>query len=291
LHLGVDIREAIFAPDADDERLRQTWLAQPALFAVEYSLARLLMNWGITPGAMLGHSLGEYVAACLAGVFSLEDALALVAARGRLMQGMPEGAMLAVHLPEAEIATLLDPSLSLAAVNGPALCAVSGPPAAVRELEERLAARDVGVRRLHTDRAFHSADVDALMEPFEEEVARITLSAPQIPFLSNFTGTWITPSQATDPAYWSSHMRRTVRFGDGLRRLLAEPERVLLEAGPGRPLASLALAQARSEGTVVVPSLPHPQARRREPETLLEGLGRLWLAGVRIDWRAFAAGE
>jgi acyl transferase domain-containing protein len=296
-HLGRDLRELLFPAIGGEQSeveqaLERTELAQPALFAVEYALARLWMAWGVRPQAMLGHSLGEYVAACLAGVFSLADGLALVAARGRLMGGLPGGAMLAVQLAEAEILPLLDGGLSLAAVNGLAACSVSGPEAAIAALAARLDGRGVRYRRLRTSHAFHSAMMDPILDPFAAAVAKVPLAAPQIPFLSSLTGTWITAEQAMDPGYWTRHLRCAVRFADGIRALLAEPDRLLLEVGPGNVLSTLARQCVPvGERRVILASLPHPQEENPDEEVVLRTLGRLWLAGAAIDWFGFSAGE
>ena len=289
-HLGLDLRELLFA--SPGVALERTELAQPALFAVEHALARLWMSWGVRPQAMLGHSLGEYVAACVAGVMSLEDALALVAARGRLMGGLPAGAMLGVQASETEIVPLLGGDLSLAAVNGPSACVVSGPAEAVEALADRLQARGVHHRHLHTSHAFHSAMMDPVLEAFTAEVGKVELRAPRIPFVSNLTGTWITGAEATDPRYWVRHLRGAVRFGDGVRALLAEPGRLLLEVGPGNALANLARQSVPAgERRVVLASLPHPREEQPDTAVALRALGRLWLAGATVDWEAFVAGE
>jgi amino acid adenylation domain-containing protein len=290
-HLGLDLRKVLH-PAADDleaaaERLERTALAQPALFAVEYALAELLREWGIRPAAMIGHSIGEYVAACLAGVLSLEDALALVAARGRLMQSLPPGAMLVVPRPEAEVEGLLADGLSLAAVNGPAFSVVSGPAGAVDALARRLADEGIDARRLHTSHAFHSAMMDPILEEFAREVGKVSLSAPRIPYLSNLTGTWIEPAQATDPAFWVRHVRETVRFGEGVAELLRDRSGILLEVGPGRTLASLIRSTAADR--MVVTSMRHPQDTGADP--LPNAVARLWLAGARIDWTGFHVHE
>ena len=243
---------------------------------------------------MLGHSLGEYVAACLAGVFSLDDALALVAPRGRLMEALPAGAMLGVQLPEAEALPLLDAELSLAAVNGPAACVVSGPAALVTALERRFDARGVRHRRLHTSHAFHSAMMDPILDTFDAEVAKLDLQPPKMPFISNLTGTWINAAEATDPGYWVRHLRGAVRFADGVRTLLAEPSRLLLEVGPGHSLATLArqsVPPGQGGPGVVLASLPHPREEQPDETAVLQALGRLWLAGVEIDWEGFVADE
>ncbi len=246
-------------------------------------------SWGVRPRAMLGHSLGEYVAACLAGVFSLEDALALVAERGRLMQALPAGAMLAVPLPEAEIAPLLGPELSLAAVNGPARTVVSGPEAAIAALEAELASRGTAGRRLHTSHAFHSASMDAILAPFAERVRATRRNAPDLPFVSNLTGTWITREEAVDPGYWARHLRGAVRFADGLADAdRPTPNAVLLEVGPGQTLASFARqaldrAAGRADGALAAASERDADrgrvpARRRRPA--LAGGGRDRLEGA-----------
>jgi acyl transferase domain-containing protein/alpha-ketoglutarate-dependent taurine dioxygenase/acyl carrier protein len=294
-HLGLDLREILFPPAGGEEeagrRLEETALAQPALFAVEHSLARLWMSWGLHPQALAGHSVGEYVAACLAGVFSLEDGLALVAARGRLMQEQPPGAMLAVSLPEPELLGTLPAEVSVAAVNAPALCVVSGPADAVAELDRTLAVRGIGTRRLHTSHAFHSVMMEPALEPFAAELRRIRLSPPRLPVLSNLTGTWLTDAEATDPGYWTAHLRRTVRFSDNLRELLAGPVRVLLEVGPGRSLSTLARQHAAAgEGPAVLTSLRHAKDGTSDLEHLTAAVGRLWLAGSGVDWNALHAG-
>jgi acyl transferase domain-containing protein len=303
-HLGLDLREVLY-PWGDSEqaldregieaaiqRLSQTEIAQPALFVIEYALAKLWMEWGVHPQAMIGHSIGEYVAACLAGVFSLEDGLALVAARGRLMQQVPAGAMLAVSLPEQEVQPLLGPLLSLAAVNGPTTCVVSGPTDTVNGLERRLAEEGVPCRRLHTWHAFHSTMMDPILEPFMEQIEKVTLNPPQIPYVSNITGTWVSPTEVTDPHYWANHLRQTVRFADGLGELLRDSDWVLLEVGPGRTLSTLARQHpGKDVQQVVLSSLCHPKDNQSDVAFLLNTLGKLWLAGVAIDWSGFYSSE
>lgn len=301
-HLGdQDLRAVLFPPadsaDTGDsgysvQRLEQTALAQPALFAVEYALAQTLMAWGVVPHAMLGHSIGEYVAACLAGVFDLEDATALVAARGRLMQETPTGAMLAVFQTEAETTALLDDRLCLAAVNATSMCVVAGPVAAVDDLERRLAVDGVGHRRLHTSHAFHSPLVAGAVQPFVEEVRQVKLHAPQIPFLSNVSGTWIEDEQATDPEYWGTHLRSTVRFADDLSTLLADPDLLLLEVGPGHSLSTFTRQnRAWTPKRVAAVTLRQPAEHRPDRQVLLEGVGAIWAAGADVDWDAYHNAE
>lgn len=282
----LDLRPVLFPADRDDthaaRKLEQTALTQPALFAVEYALARLLQSWGLQPGAMIGHSVGELVAACLAGVFSLEDAIDLVALRGRLLQACPPGAMLSVQLPERELLVLLGAELEIAAVNGPSSCVAAGSTEAIEALERRLAERSVTCRRLRTSHAFHCARMDSAVAPFREAVARVKRNAPQLRFLSGLTGTWITPEQAMDPGYWAEHLRRPVRFAEGLEELLKEGEAVLLEVGPGRALRTLARWHPRKKpGQAVLSCLPAPdEPRTSDVEHLLRTVGQLWLHGV-----------
>ncbi|HEX8127478.1 MAG TPA: type I polyketide synthase, partial [Pyrinomonadaceae bacterium] len=296
-HLDLDLRDVIYPNEegatAAAASLDETWLSQPALFVIEYALARLWMKWGVRPVAMIGHSIGEYVAACLAGVFSLEDALRLVAARGRLMQQMPRGAMLAVKLSPVELEPLMDERMSLAAVNAPSLCVVSGEAEAIAGLEQKFNAGGVSCRRLHTSHAFHSAMMQPVLEPFAEEVRRVTLRrAPEIPYISSLTGTWITETEATDARYWAQHLRDAVQFYRGIGELMREPEAILLEVGPGQTLSTLAKQQLGSDANrVVLASLRHPHDRQSDASFILETLGKLWLAGVKVDYQAFYADQ
>ena len=295
-HLDLDLRDVIYPNEegatAAAASLDETRLSQPALFVIEYALARVWMKWGVHPVAMIGHSIGEYVAACLAGVFSLEDALRLVAARGRLMQQMPRGAMLAVKLSPVELESLMDERVSLAAVNAPSLCVVSGEAEAVAGLEQKFNAGGVSCQRLHTSHAFHSAMMQPVLEPFAGEVRRITLHAPEIPYISSLTGTWITETEATDARYWARHLRDAMQFSRGIGELMQEPESILLEVGPGQTLSTLAKQQLESASNrVVLASLRHPHARQSDASFILETLGKLWLAGVKVDYHAFYADE
>ncbi|WP_397321395.1 SDR family oxidoreductase [Nostoc sp. UCD120] len=290
-HLGLDLRTLLYPQDCEvaAEKLKQTHIAQPALFVIEYALAQLWMSWGVHPQAAIGHSIGEYVAACLSGVFSLEDALALVAARGRLMQQMPAGSMLAVSLPQEQVQALLNEELSIAASNAPSACVVAGSHDAINLFQEKLLEKDINCRRLHISHAFHSPMMDSILEPFQKEVAKVKLHLPKIPFISNVTGTWITNQQATDPNYWVKHLRQTVCFSEGISELLQQPNRILIEVGPGRTLCTF--AKQYSNDKVIVSSLPHPQEKHSDVAFLLNGLGRLWLSGVSIDWSGFYAKE
>jgi len=295
-YLGFDLREVLYPEEAQveavRERLNQTSIAQPALFVMEYALAKLWMFWGVRPQAMIGHSIGEYVAACLAGVFSLEEALSLVAARGSLMQQLPTGVMLAVQLKEKDVTPLLNQHLSLAAVNGPELSVISGEAKAVDELSQRLKAEGVLCHSLHTSHAFHSQMMEPILDEFTKVVRRIDLKPPQIPYLSNVSGTWITTAEATQAEYWAKHLRQTVRFADGLAELLKEPEQVLLEIGPGQTMSALGQRHpARLGEHVILNSLQPVQGKQSEEAYLLKTLGQLWLAGIEVDWQRFSVDE
>ncbi len=294
--LGVDLREIIYATDLSSEeaalRLADTHFAQPALFSVEYALAKLWMAWGVVPQAMLGHSIGEYVAACLAGVFSLEDALRLVAARAEIMQRQPRGAMLAVSLTQQEAESYLNEQVSLAAINSPSLCVLSGTIDAIEDLERQLSGAGVICRRLHTSHAFHSAMMKPAMEEFAAVVRAVALRIPQIPYLSNVTGQWITEAEAVDPSYWARHLCKPVQFSPGVAALLNDPAIVLLEVGPGQTLGALAAQQPGAAlDRVALSSLRPPKGDQSEFELLLKTVGRLWSAGVEIDWSGFYAGQ
>ncbi len=295
-HLGLDLRTLLYPAEGDAETaaatLEQTRNTQPALFAIEYANARLWMDWGVVPAAMIGHSIGEYAAACLAGVLSLDAALALVATRGRLMQDLPPGDMLTVPLDEAELEEHLGGSegegVSVATINAPGRSVVSGPGPAIEAFRQKLAAQRVRARLLHTSHAFHSAMMEPILEPFTAEVAKVALEPPNIPYVSNVTGTWITDAEVTRPSYYATHLRRAVRFADGAGELLAEPRRVLLEVGPGNTLATLARRHpGRGDEHLMVASIRHPRSKDDDVAFALAALAALWLAGVGVDWESF----
>jgi phthiocerol/phenolphthiocerol synthesis type-I polyketide synthase E len=226
----------------------------------------------------------------VAHVFKLEDALALVAARGRLMGALPAGGMLSVALSASEVEAKLGESLSLAAVNSPSLTVVSGPTEEIDELEVRLVSEGVRCRRLRTSHAFHSAMMEPVLEALKEQLRKVRLSAPQVPYLSNLTGRWITSVEATDPDYWTNHLRQTVRFSEGLQQLLRGFEGVLVEVGPGETLTTLAKQHLpHAAATPVFASLRCPETSGSDVAFLLNTAGRLWQAGVQLDWRGFHA--
>jgi phthiocerol/phenolphthiocerol synthesis type-I polyketide synthase E len=287
--LGLDLRGVLLGDGDGGGALASTAVAQPALFAVEYALARLWMSWGVQPAAMLGHSLGEYVAACLAGVMELDDALALVAARGRLIAGLPAGVMLSVAAGEGDLPPL--DGVALAAVNAPAAVVLSGAPAAVAAMESVLARRGLAAKRLQTSHAFHSAMLEPILDPFLAQVRRCRLSPPRIPYVSSLTGTWIGDAEATDPGYWVEQMRRTVRFSAGVRELARDPRRLFLEVGPGTSLGSAVRKHDDQLADRVFASLPHPHDSQPDTRVLTATLGRLYCRHVAIDWESYHRGE
>ncbi|MEV4121679.1 beta-ketoacyl synthase N-terminal-like domain-containing protein [Micromonospora sp. NPDC049645] len=276
-HLRFDVRDVAFGDD--DERLRQTEYTQPVVFSVGYAIGRLLLDAGIEPTAMIGHSLGEYVAACLAGVFSLPDAARIVAARGALVQQAVPGRMISVALGPDELTSMVRGHGVIAAVNGPELCVLAGTDDEIAAAERLLAEQHVPVRPLATSHAFHTALMDPILDEFAAVVAGISRNAPRRPFASNVTGRLITAEQATSADYWVTHLRQPVRFADGLSGLLgaADGPQVLVEAGPGSALT--AMAQLTGTSAPRVPLLPR---RDRPPSPL----AALWRAGVAIDWAA-----
>ena len=280
-------RSSQSSQDSETRTLNRTLFAQPALFAVEYALARLWESLGILPEAFVGHSMGEYVAACLAGVLSLEDALRLIVVRAKLVEELPQGSMLAVMLPEAELLPLLNEEISLALVNGPSLCVVAGSVAAVAELDGSLKDKNILCRHVQNGHPFHSKMLAPIVKPFEQEVRKVRLKAPKIPYISNVTGKWITRAEATSPAYWARHVTHTAKFNDALKELWQFQNPVLLEAGPGRTLSVLAMqhpGRSTAGDPVTVSSLRHDYENHPDAEFLCRSMGKLWLSGVSIQW-------
>jgi acyl transferase domain-containing protein len=291
-HLGFDLREVLFPPDgpseAASERLKQTAVTQSAIFVIELAMARLWMSWGIVPAAMIGHSIGEFVAACLSGVLRVGDALRLVAVRGRLMGDMQPGTMLAVPMPEAELRGVLGERVWIAAVNAPSLTVVSGETPAILELAERLRHQGVESRPLHTSHAFHSGMMDAAVSPLVEAAKGIELSSPQIPYISNVTGSWIADAQLRDPDYWGRQMRGCVRFADGIATLLKDAERVFVELGPGTALSNLARQQLKETASgATVATMRQAQEKISDVAVAVGALGKLWIGGAALNWSLF----
>ena len=293
--LGFDLRDVLYPESRDTgphhlPELDQTAITQPAIFVIEYALAQFWRELGIQPQAVIGHSIGEYAAACLAGVFSLEDALKMVVLRGQLMQSLPLGTMLSISLPEKELQSLLPAELSLAAINAPSQCVVSGPTDAVERFQSTLDDNDTAYVRLHTSHAFHSAMLDPILDAFYAQLKTISLYPPQIPWISTVTGNRITAGDAADPGYWTKNLRHTVRFSDGMRCILESPDPILVETGPGRTLSSLARQHSeRKDGLVALTALRHPKDDQSDRDFFLTTLGKLWLEGVSIDWDRYYA--
>jgi len=312
--LGIDIREVLFPrsgrwresadgkginlkkmlgkdagvpEDEESRRLNETLYSQPALFTIEYALARMWMDLGAIPDAIVGHSMGEYVAACLARVFSLEDALRLITRRAQVVNALPQGAMLAVPLSEKEILPLLQPELSISLINGPNLCVVAGPNVAMAAFEEKLKAREINYRPVKNAHAFHSRTLEPIVPEFEKEVRRATLREPEIPYASNVSGTWITKDQATDPSSWTRHATHTARFNDVLHAVWQYKDPVLLEIGPGKVLGAMAMQHPDRSGAgcpVVIASLRSHYENVADADVFVQALGRLWLSRVSIDF-------
>ncbi|WP_321892783.1 non-ribosomal peptide synthetase/type I polyketide synthase [Paraburkholderia tropica] len=290
-HLGLDIRTMLLSdvPEGDDtpHPIRSTIYAQPALFLTEYALAQLWISRGVRPTAMIGHSVGELVAACVAEAIEFEDALRLIAQRGALMQSAEPGAMLVVRLPEAELRAALPEDVDLAAINAPTLSVVAGPFAAIEAFEATLKARDIEHRRLHTSHAFHSRMMSGVVEELAKVADRLTFAPPKIPYVSSVTGQWAASDRPVSGRYWASHCRDVVRFADALATVTAQGKPLLLEIGPGRTLATFAtqgLTKDRYQAAIA--SLPDFAQRERELSVLAEATGRLWLNGATPDWRA-----
>lgn len=295
-HMSLDLRDIVHPPDEDEaeaaRKLTETEFAQPAIFAMSYALAKLWLSRGIAPSAMIGHSIGELVAACIAGVFTLDDALAAIVARGRLMQALPKGAMLGIGANLTDVALFIPEGLSVAAVNGPSATVVSGSPELIAGLEQTLRKNDVFSTRLRTSHAFHSTMMEPAVEPFVEVVKRLTLKPPAIPLISNLTGKWLTDEQATDPQYWGRHLREAVRFADGVRTLVGNQQAIALEIGPGRTLASLAPRNLDDpRNLAAISSLPYRDDGSTESECISQATAQLWLANAAIDWRKYYQGE
>ncbi len=295
-HLPHDILEVIY-PAAGQEAaaealLTQTQYTQPALFAVEYALANMWLSFGIEPVAMIGHSIGEYVAAVLAGVMSLEDGVRLICMRGRIVQRQPGGAMLSVPLTEQALMPYLNSQLSLGALNAPGLSVVSGGMEAIDELAAALTAKGIETRRLYVSHAFHSHMLESAASEFETVLANIKLNAPTRRFISNVTGNWITDEEATSAHYWAQHLRQTVRFAEGVRALLQASPTVLLEVGPGQVLMTLVRQQRELLAkTELVGSTRHPQTQVDDLAYLQGTAGSLWSKRVPLKWSALYEGE
>lgn len=318
-HLGMDVREILYpasagwkrrgdaakgidfkqmlardqkAEDPDTRTLNRTRFAQPALFTIEYATAQLWQSLGVEPDAFVGHSMGEYVAACLSGVLSLEDALRLVATRAALVDELPQGAMLAVLLGEEELLPLLGPELSLSLLNGPSNCVVAGPPAAIDDFEKLLKSREVISRRIQNGHAFHTKALEPILDQFTVVASGIRFGTPEIPFSSNVTGDWVTGPVASDPSYWARHATQTARFSDALARTWRLGNPILIECGPGRTLSALAAQhpQRKVNRLGAIFSLRQQYENEPDEDVLLRAIGKAWLSGAPMSWKRIPHG-
>lgn len=294
--LGLDLRTVLYPNSAAtlpaETQINQTWLAQPAIFVVEYALARLWMSWGVRPAVLIGHSIGEYVAAVLAEAFTLEDALALLSERARLMQSLPAGSMLAVRLGACEVERILPEGASIAAVNSPVLCVVSGPTYLIQEFQQKMESEGVAARFLHTSHAFHSAMMEPMLPEFAA-AARQTLSQPpKLPWVSTSTGRWMRSDDLADGDYWVRQVRQTVRFTEAIELVIEDAHNIMLEVGPSQTLSQLARQHAKKPAdATVISSMGSVAESGHDVSSILAALGRLWVAGVSINWGEFSSKE
>jgi amino acid adenylation domain-containing protein len=288
-----DILEVIYPTLADEtafQRIKNTFYTQPAIFIMEYAMAKLWMSWGIQPTIFTGHSIGEFVAAHFAGVFSLKDALLLVATRGKMVSEVDAGSMLSVRADAKHLETLLLPGLSIAAINSNKLSVVAGPGKLIEAFATKLEQMEIPGRLLQTSHAFHSAMMDVIVQPFEDVVRSVTLQPLVKPVVSTVTGGWLSEAEATDPSYWAQHLRKTVRFADAIDTLQESDGRIYLEVGPGNVLATLTRQQLSNKTAPVIASFEKNETSLAY-YSVLGALGQLWLNGIQPDWKAFYNGQ
>ncbi|MFK7802578.1 MAG: amino acid adenylation domain-containing protein [Anaerolineae bacterium] len=301
-HLNLDMRDILYPADESDgdaaHQLKQTGLAQPAIFMVSYAQAMLWQSWGITPDLMVGHSVGEFVAATLSGVYSLPDALKLIAGRARLMQDLPGGSMRAIRMTEEELEPWLDmfEDVSLAAVNAPAVCIVSGPTDTIDRFDHALEAAEFETIELHTSHAFHSSMMDEILAPFDELVDSVDKNAPAITLISTLTGEEMSDAEATSSTYWTSQLRQAVLFSPAVQKLIETPNRIFLEVGPGTNLSTsvrqhLPKSNSGLQLYFVIDSLGHASKQLPALQATLEGLGKLWMSGAEPNFDQYYAAE
>ena len=273
---------------SEETLINDTQYTQPLLFLVEYSLCKLIMKWGITPAKMIGHSLGEYVAACISGVFSFEDALKIILKRADLMGTIEKGSMVAIGSPVSEITELLDETLSIAAINTDGSCVVSGRTGDVDHLITSLMQNETPYSKLKTSHAFHSEMMDTILLQFEEKLSQITFSDPKIPFISNLTGKEVTAAEVTSKQYWLAHIRETVKFSKGLTTLLKNENSIFIEVGASRTLATF-LNQHKDNTTQnsSLTLLKQAKEQTNDNEKLVGVVGELWSLGTKINWSAY----
>ena len=282
-----DIREIIFPPKNDSEtekKIHNTYYTQPALFIIEYAIAKLWMSWGIQPVAFIGHSIGEFVAAHLAGVYNLQDGLRLIFSRGQMMSRLPSGSMLSVRLSAEKINPLLLDGLSLAAINSPSLSVISGPENIVKEFSAMLTAQNIPNIKLRTSHAFHSSMMDPIQTDFESLASSIPMREPKIPIVSTMTGTWIGNGEMTNPSYWSDQFRKPVRFTEAIKCISEKGNLLMLESGPGRVLTNLVRLQGIKKNIPAIASLDGEDGQS-DWYSVLKAMGQLWMNGIEPDWQ------
>ncbi|SHE84056.1 type I polyketide synthase [Pedobacter caeni] len=287
--IQLDIRSIIFPEVLDenaDARLKDTRYTQPALFVTEYALAKLWMHWGIVPTLFCGHSIGEYVAAHLSGVFSLEDGLRLIATRGAMVSELPSGSMLSVRTEAGNLDGLLTKGLSIAAINSPKLCVVAGPDQEIEAFSALLDTKEIANKLLYTSHAFHSAMMDPIVADFKIVVAEVTLHPPGIPIISTVTGKTLTPEEAVNPDYWARHLRNTVKFADAIETILNYDQPLFLEVGPGTVTTTL-VKQIAALRSVPVKAIASLYNKEDDHTAILTALGQLWNAGLTPDWEQY----
>lgn len=292
--LNENILDVIYPSEINEttvERIKYTRYSQPALFTLGYALGNLWMNWGIFPSAFVGHSVGEFVAAYFAGIFSLKDALKLIAARCKMMGELPRGGMLSVRMSHADIQQYLSDTIELAAVNSPQLCVVAGNAEAIAALSDTLDVKEIPNKLLPTSHAFHSYMMDPVVAPFEEIVKSVRLSEPSVPIASSVTGRWLTKEEALDAGYWARHLRAPVLFSQTVGKLIDESYDLFLELGPGRSMAALARQHAKDRTISVISSFEREEAVLPSEQAILQALGQLWLNGIEPDWASFYKDE
>lgn len=289
-NLKLDIKDIIYPKDNSaqaEKKLKDTKYTQPALFVVEYALAQLWMSWGIKPTLLCGHSIGEFVAAHLAGILSLEDALQLITMRGKLVSELPGGSMLSVRSTIDDIKNLIPNELSIAAINSDRLIVISGPDNAIENFSTVLHNKNIANKLLLTSHAFHSTMMDPVLDVFEAEVKKVSLSLPRIPIVSTVTGTWLTDEEATSFTYWTNHLRAAVNFSGAMETVLRLEDTVVLEVGPGRALSTLSMQKKGLKPLAAIASLPLPKENKNAHHAVLAALGDLWLTGITPDWASF----
>ncbi|MFT5701021.1 MAG: acyl transferase domain-containing protein [Desulforhopalus sp.] len=284
--LDSNIRDLIFSDEPSDaSRLKETRYAQPAIFLIEYALAKLWKELGVHPAAMIGHSIGELTAACLAGVFSFEDAIRVVAQRGKLMQDCPAGSMLSVRHSPAEIEKMLPQELVVATINAPNLCVIGGETDAVTTFQGQLEQQNIPCQILHTSHAFHTQSMEGAASGLSTFMEKITLSPPSTPFISCVSGSWITDEQATSPAYWGKQIRQPVQFSAGISQILNEIDGVFLEAGPRATLNTLTRQHLKEKKVPIISTLTNTVSTQADYHSFITACGNLWLSGMNLDWK------